>query len=118
MVKCLVRQLSEGVYREMLAEPREKGVGDSIEIDVGYQLLQRFKEQAHGCSRRMSPTVPEPPTGERVVGCATESEIRIRTPPWQGMKPAISVGGRTGSAHNPTVWCDELETSSPRSARL
>jgi hypothetical protein len=30
------------------------------------------------------------------------------------MKPAISVGGRTGTAHNPTVRCDEWGTSRSR----
>ena len=30
------------------------------------------------------------------------------------MKPAIPVGGRTGTAHNPTVRCDEWGTSRSR----
>jgi hypothetical protein len=56
----------------------------------------------------------KPTAGERLVlsasvGCDAESEVRIRTPLWREMKPAISVGGRIGMAHSPTA--DEWGTS-------
>jgi hypothetical protein len=50
---------------------------------VVYGWLQRFEEKAHDVTRGMNPTEAEPTTAARDIGCATESEGRIRTPPWR-----------------------------------
>lgn len=62
-------------------------------------------------ARGMWPTTAETTTPLRAVGCATEFEVRTHTPPWRYSKPTSPVGGRTGAAHNHTVWCDERGAS-------
>ena len=45
--------------------------------------FQNCEAKAHDFSREMKPTTGENLIVPAFVGCDTESEVRMRTPPWQ-----------------------------------
>jgi hypothetical protein len=75
---------SEGVFcwdrpirsDEITTTKRSQHWGEEIRL-----FLHILKEKAHEVTRGMNPTVPETVISERVMGCATESGVRICTPP-------------------------------------
>lgn len=65
----------------------------------GTPLLQRSEERAHGFSPGLEPTVDETAPAVRVVGCATESDVRICTRQ-RGKRSPLS---RSGAVRPPTT---------------
>jgi hypothetical protein len=86
----------------------------TVQTTLKPSTLQWFEEKAHEFSRGMNPTPPETTPMVSAVECDAESEVRIRTPPWRYMKPAISAGGRT--VGNLLPWDVRSVTGHPTTA--